>query len=395
MKANRELDAVVVIADSPEDRRHGGNLRIWWLLGGGCALVVCARRRSRGAHGLPLSDRLPWFEIAELAPSARGGFPGWEWARVLLQAASRMAETGTPIFASGPLQLVEFAARHAHGPVVADLYDSAALYHWRRAKDLRSRDPLRAVANLLHALQSLRREVAIARRADLTIVSSPVDAAFLQRFVPNHRIRVVGNGTDWLGREPPEEDSCQRARLVFHGGFSWYPNSAALEHLVRAHWPKIRAQVPGVEFHVAGHSMSAPLRELCERHGIVVRGYVEDVFEVVATCGLYVAPMVAGGGVKNKIMEAMAAGVPVVTNTMGAEALPPEARQVVAIRDDPQEFADYVRDVMADPARWSELRRQTRLAAEHCFDWRHRRAEFMSLLTAAVAASGAGVHAAT
>jgi glycosyltransferase involved in cell wall biosynthesis len=153
--------------------------------------------------------------------------------------------------------------------------------------------------------------------------------------------------------------------------------------------------VPGVEFHVAGHKMSAALRELCGRQGIVAHGYVEDLFEIVAASGLYVAPMVAGGGVKNKIMEAMAVGVPVVTNIMGAEALPPAARQIVAVHDDPQAFADYIRDLVADPARSCALRRKTRLAAEHCFDWRHRRAEFVNLMTEAVTASEAGVHAAT
>jgi glycosyltransferase involved in cell wall biosynthesis len=134
---------------------------------------------------------------------------------------------------------------------------------------------------------------------------------------------------------------------------------------------------------------------MCEQQGIVAHGFVDDIFDVVARSGLYVAPMDAGAGVKNKIMEALAAGVPVATNTMDAEeALPPEASQVVTIRDDPQAFADYVRDVVEDPARWSEHRRKTRRAAEHYFGWRPKRAEFAGFLTEALTAPEAGVDAA-
>lgn len=344
-------------------------------------------------HGLPMPDPLPWLEITEVSPSATA--PGPDWARMLLEATSRKAGIDTAILVTNPLHVVGLAARQSKGPLVVDFCDSLALYHWRRAKLLTSRDPLRAGMNVCHSLTAMRQEVAIGKRARLRVASSPVDAAFLQRFLPDHPIRVVANGSDWLRRDPPEEHACERTRLVFHGGFGWHPNEAALEYLALAQWPKIKSQVPDVEFHVFGHSMSKALRELCAREGIVAHGYVEDLFELVATSGLYLAPMVAGGGVKNKIMEAMAAGVPVVTNTMGAEALPSEAREVVAVRDDPQAFTDYVRDVLADPRRWSELRRRTRLAAERCFDWQHRRSEFANLLAEAVSASEADAPVAT
>ncbi len=394
MVASSEMktDVLVVAVDAPEDPLHGANLRRWRLLGGGRARVVCLRRRVRGNNGLPLRDRLPWREITEIAPHSTRFPPERNFARMLLETTLAKAGKDTIIFLSHPPSLVEFVAKRVQRSVVVDFCDSHALYHWRRARNLRRSDPLRAGMSILHAVKSLRQEAAIARRADIAITASPADAAILQRFVPDHKLRAIGNGTDWLRRDMPDERACRRARLVFHGGFGWYPNQAALEYFAEAHWPKIRAQVPGVEFHVLGHSMASCLQEMCRREGIVAHGYVKDLFEIVAASGVYVSPMVAGGGVKNKLMEAMAAGVPVVTNRMGAEALPPEARRVVAIHDDPQAFADCVRAIIADTVRWSELRRKSRLVAEHCFDWRHRRAEFEAILAEAVVASEARVR---
>jgi glycosyltransferase involved in cell wall biosynthesis len=385
-----DANVLLVTALSPEDPRQGRDLRLWSLLGGGRARVICCERKTKGTHGMTLSDPLPWAEIAAVSDEPSGRHRTTSRFERLLDAVKDTLGTGTPVLVSGrPCDLAYHLALRFPQRIVTDLCDCAALYYWRRSKALRHRDPLRALANVLLAVRSRSREVAIARHAGLAILSSPVDAAWLQRRAPGAPIRVVGNGTDWLRHVPPAADECQRVRLVIHGVFEWYPNRAAVEYLARAVWPRIRTEAPDAEFHVVGPGLPADLSRLCQRQGMVVRGYVDDIFGVIATSGLYVSPMIAGGGVKNKLMEAMAAGVPVVTNTMGAEALPPEAREVVAIHDEPQAFADCVRDIIANPARWSELRRKSRSAAERCFDWSRVRAEFAHLL-AEVAASYRG-----
>ena len=80
-------------------------------------------------------------------------------------------------------------------------------------------------------------------------------------------------------------------------------------------------------------------------------------------------PVTQGSGVKNKLIEAMAAGLPIVTNSLGAEALPKHCREAVMIADGRRELARTIIDLLNDPGRRAALRLAARSAAEREFVW--------------------------
>jgi glycosyltransferase involved in cell wall biosynthesis len=109
---------------------------------------------------------------------------------------------------------------------------------------------------------------------------------------------------------------------------------------------------------------------------VEVCGFVDDIQAWLASLTLYVMPMYLGAGIKNKLIEAMAAGIPVLTNARGAEALPEEGRKAIAIASDDADIARATCALLAQPEELARMRRAGRAYALRHFDWADHRREF-------------------
>ena len=122
--------------------------------------------------------------------------------------------------------------------------------------------------------------------------------------------------------------------MLFLGSFRHLPNQEALHWFVREVFPKVRAEEPRARLVVIG-SDPPPRHSLPEAEAIELIGFVEDVREPLARYSLFVCPILSGSGVRVKLLEAFAAGIPVVSTRLGAEGLAQTDGEICALADDP------------------------------------------------------------
>lgn len=136
--------------------------------------------------------------------------------------------------------------------------------------------------------------------------------------------------------------SYDKNKVVFLGRMDIPHNVSAVLYFVKNIWPNIKKMNPEASFHVVGMK---PVREISclnsESNGIVVTGEVPSVKDYIYDAAVFVAPLLYGTGIKTKIVESLALGIPVVSTKIGAEGIPCKNNIDMYITDDPDRFTDY------------------------------------------------------
>src|SRR5262249_16599276 len=146
-----------------------------------------------------------------------------------------------------------------------------------------------------------------------------------------------------------------RRRVLFVGSMDYHANEDAVLHFASEVWPDLRRRCPGLVFTVVGRRPSARLTRLSSIEGVEVTGAVRDVRPYYREAVAAVAPLRIGGGSRLKILEAMAAGVPVVSSTLGAEGLDVTRDHNILIADSPAEYATALSRIYQDRSVWRAL----------------------------------------
>jgi glycosyltransferase involved in cell wall biosynthesis len=211
----------------------------------------------------------------------------------------------------------------------------------------------------------------IERRAmaafDVTTTVGDADGRVLRELRPNARVEVVPNGVDaryWApGRREAEDPT-----IVFSGSMSFPPNVAAATFLVREILPRVRQSEPDARVELAGRD---PGFEVLALRGpyVDVTGTVQDLRPHLAG-RVVVCPMVSGSGVKNKVLEALAMGRPVVATPLAIEGLPAvkDGRHLVVGRS-AAELARHVVELLRRPDRRSALGQAGRQLVMAAYTW--------------------------
>ena len=203
--------------------------------------------------------------------------------------------------------------------------------------------------------------------ANRIVVTSPSDAEALAGAVSANRIAVIPNGVDleyFAYRREPEA-----GRIVFTGNMSWPPNEDAAEHFARDLMPAIRSRVPGATFWIVGAQPSPRVQNLSSVAGVHVTGTVEDIRPWISSAAVYASPLRFGLGVKNKILEAMATGAPMVATSRSLSGTPLVDGRHAMIADDDAKFSDAVVQLLADRALCDSLSREARRKVEAENSW--------------------------
>jgi glycosyltransferase involved in cell wall biosynthesis len=249
--------------------------------------------------------------------------------------------------------------RYADGvPVVhvaVDAWSSNAanrlMPSWRQLTDRGELDRIRA-----HERRHYPRDAAV-------VVVAPADADDVRTVAPAARVEVIANGVD-AGPEP--EAAPAAPVLGFHGSFDARHNIDAARELVRVVLPRVRRSIPDVRILLIGRNPGPEVRSLV-RPGVELRADVGDVRAELRDVALYVAPLVSGSGLKNKVLEAMAAGRPVVTTPKGAAGIGAGGGVVEA--DDVAGVADAVVALLGEPARMAVEGAEARQRVVTQFTW--------------------------
>ena len=198
-----------------------------------------------------------------------------------------------------------------------------------------------------------RAEVSVYARADAVVVVSCDEGRALKKEGVRAKICVLPTIHEMfpLGVGHPGD----RLEIVFVGCYLWQPNVDAMVYFCREVMPLIKAKVPSVRLRILGSSPTTEIRGLTTET-VEVLGYVEDLAAYLAPGVISIAPLRYGGGIKGKIAEAMAHGVPVVTTTTGTEGFGFAVGEHVLVGDTPQEFSDAVISLWSDHSLYDKIR---------------------------------------
>lgn len=194
-----------------------------------------------------------------------------------------------------------------------------------------------------------------------------VDHEGMARIAPSAKIHTVppGINTAFWG-ERSDQSAVSPPRFTFVGAFNWHVNEAAATWFHQGVWPRVREAVPGAELHLVGKSPSADMLALAQDPSVHVSGTVPDVRPYLWSSTASIVPLRYGSGVRNKILEAFAAGRPVVSTSVGCEGLPVNSGEHLLIADTEDEFAEACIRIAREPETADHLARAGReLVLEH------------------------------
>jgi O-antigen biosynthesis protein len=209
-----------------------------------------------------------------------------------------------------------------------------------------------AVGSLPPKARALRElELAMIRASDVTMVVSNAEREQVLRDVPDARTIVVPTVHEVEPLVAPPE---QRAGILFVGGFEHAPNVDAAIRLAKEVMPKVWHELGDIELTIVGSLPPPEVLSLASAR-VDVAGWIEDIEPLLQRSRLMVAPLRFGAGVKGKITQCLAAGLPVVTTSLGAEGLDIEPGESILISDEPAEIARQVVRAYSDDELWKRL----------------------------------------
>jgi len=229
--------------------------------------------------------------------------------------------------------------------------------------------------SLIQWRRLLRYERGLRHHWDLILAVSEADRTVLRRLVQDTPIELVPNGVETAFFRPEEPRALPAPGatpyLLFTGTLDFRPNVDALRWFAHSIWPKLRSRRPDLRFYVAGQRPAPEVQALGALPGITVAGPVDDMRPWFNHAAAYVLPMRVGGGVRLKLLETWAMGLPCVTTSLGAEGVEgfvPGTHALVA--DTPGAFVEAVEGLLDDRALAKGLAAAGRaLVVEH-YDWR-------------------------
>jgi glycosyltransferase involved in cell wall biosynthesis len=136
--------------------------------------------------------------------------------------------------------------------------------------------------------------------------------------------------------------------LLYIGALDWLPNLQALEWFLKEVWNKVNSVLPDVKLHIAGRNMPENIKA-GEYSNVIFHGEVENALTFMNTYNIMLSPLLAGSGVRVKIIEGMALGKPIVTSTVGIEGIECNYGKDVMVADTPDEFCNAIKQLIQNP----------------------------------------------
>lgn len=388
---------------------HGGNLRLFnygrELISQGHEVyfVVVKRktddehRRRRWLNELKRTRIITdFFEVEYHRPKLRGKlshllfYPArsnhvlWKQQAPLIDAIRKIIvskQINVCVFSSRELLFVLPEIREEVKSIV-DWVDSYFLYHAREArlhlKHFRFDRVLRSLRLLADAFIEERYYGGLSA---LNLTVSPIDKKYLDfangsprknYFLPNGVVAQSANGIPKI-----------RGRLIFTGNMDFPPNYESAIWFIDYVLPLLRDR-SDIKLVIAGAN---PVKQLLARAGerVEVTGYREELRREIAQSELYVAPLICGGGFKNKVVEAITSGTYLVGTSVAVEFLGANARKLLLVADTPRQMADAILTYLQEPQQFAANLEALRKIVDEEFRWESKAKEFVEIICGAQA----------
>lgn len=360
--------SVAALADEPVAAEHAA------ALSAHCDELHVASLRSPGRW-----IRAGWSVLRGRTVS-EGAFASPELSRTLRRWSSDRRFDAVLVSSSSMLAYLDVPGL-CDVPAVADLIDVDS-EKWRQYASS-TRGPQRLLYGLeARRLRALEADLRPSVRA-VTLVSPP-EADLYRRISAATSVadvHALTNGVD-LDYFRPDDRSAGDVSptLVFLGAMDYRPNIDAVCWFCREVWPNLRQSRPNAIFEIVGRRPADEVRRLAELPGVRVTGAVPDVRPHLARASAVVAPLRIARGIQNKVLEAMAAGRPVVASPQALEGLDVRHDEEVLAAESPSEWTTTLSDLLDGPELRQRLGTSARRYVERHHDWNVRLSPLADLL---------------
>lgn len=241
-----------------------------------------------------------------------------------------------------------------HAPQAKVVLNNADLHFLR---ELRAGLAAGSKEVITRSVQTREKELAVMRRVDLVLSYTDVEKAVIQSHnLDSTRVARCPWVADVATRVPAFET---RRDIAFLGGFNHHPNAEAVEWFVAKVLPLMREALPEVRLRVYGSFVPKSLLALAEKEeNLVIEGWVPTVEQVYDHCRVFVAPLRSGAGIKGKVVDALAHGVPCVLSPVAAEGIAARDGVDAFIADTPEAWVKAIAALYGDAAAWNDMSRQ-------------------------------------
>jgi glycosyltransferase involved in cell wall biosynthesis len=323
-----------------------------------------------------LTEKDPSFSPMKLIRGLVGPVPvtvlnNWS-PRVLAELERTLRDGGN--FASVQIEgmhLVQYLPELRRAPgsaaLIADWHNIESEIMWRyseTAVGFARKAYARRTARLMEDM-----ELRLLEGCDVHVVPSSREREKLLARCPKARIEIVGNGVDVAHYSANLDEPSDRRDVLFVGSMDYHANIGAVIEFADTMWPGILAQHPELRFVIVGRNPPAAVRELAKRPKIEVTRTVDDVRPWYRSARVVVVPLRTGSGTRLKILEAMAAGVPVVSTRLGAEGLDVIDGANIILAETAQETIAAVDALCTSPEKWRALAEAGRVLVRSQYDW--------------------------
>ncbi len=221
----------------------------------------------------------------------------------------------------------------------------------------------------LEALKLRKYEKQIAGQFDRCTVTTSGELDIFKTLGASTSCQVIPNGVDTEYFHPRPGQVLDSPVVAFIGRMDYFPNVDGVLYFVRRILPLIRQRVPGVELRIIGSDPTPDIRRLARTPGIVVTGHVTDVRPYLIDAAVSVAPLRIARGTQNKILEAMAMGIPVVATPEAAKGIQATPGRHLLVGDGADGFADQVVKILHDSELRQDLAASGRRRIENAHVW--------------------------
>jgi len=320
---------------------------------------VVVGRRARGREAIRAAS-------AAVARQPYVFYRRHHWTAVRRELVRQAAAESPDVFYLDHLDSFVYRSLLPATPAIVDLHNVYSTLAGRAAVEQRFwplRLYLEREARLLH-----QRERDVARQSDGLLATSDEDRQLFSA-LGARSVTLVPNGVDCAAyADLPTGRPAHATNILYVGAMSWSPNVAAVSFLAREVLPRLRAVMPDVRLKIVGRGATADVKALAACPGVDVLGEVSAVQPHLLDAGVLAVPLEAGGGTRLKILEAFAAGLPVVSTAVGCEGLRVVHGEHLIVAERAG-FADAVLAALSDPASGARLAANARVLVRESYDW--------------------------
>jgi polysaccharide biosynthesis protein PslH len=192
------------------------------------------------------------------------------------------------------------------------------------------------------------------------------------------QIEVIPNGVDFTYFGPNHGEKIYD--IIFTGNMAYPPNINGATYLIRKVMPIVWRHIPGVTVVLAGANPSLYVRSL-QSDRVLVTGWVNDMRDFYSQSKIFVAPMQIGTGMQNKVLEAMAMGLPCITSSLANDALNAPEGTAVLVGKDSEDFAKHIITLLNNPDRCEQLAANGHHFVREHYQWSNVGAKLMDVIT--------------